>query len=93
MLRVSVLVFRVAKIMSQLLASSLIPCQQTTGRVSEVTSCEVTSCKVTSCEVTSSPMVTVVTGERCMCACAQDMKRQVRVSASHMLTRLALNWN
>ena len=78
MLRVSVLVFRVAKIMSQLLASSLIPCQQTTGRVSDVT---------------SSPMVTVVTGERSMCAGAQDMKRQVRVSASHMLTRTALNWN
>ena len=77
MLRVSVLLFSEAKIMSQLLASSLIPCQQTTGSASEVT---------------SSPML-VVTGERSMCAGAQDMKRQVRVSTSHMLAHLALNWN
>ena len=80
MLRVSVLLFRVAKIMSQLLASSFIPCQHTTGRVSE--------------SVMTSPSIMVVTGERSsMLAGAQDMRRQERVSTSHMLTRIALNWN
>ena len=77
MLRVSVLLFRAAKIMSQLLALSLTPCQQTTGRLSEMAS-----------------SLRRVTGESSiMLAGEQDMRRQVRVSTSHMLTCRVLNWN
>ena len=79
MLRVSMLLFRAVKIMLQLLASSLIPCQQTTGRLSEV--------------VTASSLLRVTGEPSCKLAGEQDMRRQVRVSTSHMLTCRVLNWN